>query len=209
MFCFTTKKKKQRPLHRWLFYPCLLAVFFFCFVLCTLVQKSQESRRKYRAAHSSVRSFARTVHWFACSAMVTSLVRSAALIRLLARSPTHSPAHGKVKDSMYQNDLIFVPQCITLKSEIVNLSLIWPKSAVKTAFKNSTRSQQHANRFLGGGENRESTLVQNNQESMHWTTCTHCSLIGLLSPACFGRMLACMLCCTHSLTSGGGKLKTF
>ena len=40
------------------------------------------------AIRSSVHSFARTAHSFACSALLASLARSAALIRLLARSLT-------------------------------------------------------------------------------------------------------------------------
>jgi len=44
---------------------------------------------------SSFRSFARTAHSFACSALLATLVRFAALIRSLARSLTHSGAHGK------------------------------------------------------------------------------------------------------------------
>ena len=45
-------------------------------------------RVKYWAIRSSVRSFARTAHSFACSALLASLARSAALIRSLARSLT-------------------------------------------------------------------------------------------------------------------------
>ena len=43
----------------------------------------------------SARSLARAAHTFACSALLASLARSAALIRSLARSLTHSGAHGK------------------------------------------------------------------------------------------------------------------
>ena len=41
-------------------------------------------------------SFARTAYSFTCSALLTLLVRSATLIRSLARSLAHSGAHGKV-----------------------------------------------------------------------------------------------------------------
>ena len=40
----------------------------------------------YWASHSSVRSFARAAHSFACYALLASLTHAAALIRLLARS---------------------------------------------------------------------------------------------------------------------------
>ena len=52
----------------------------------TVVQISQNSRRKYWATRSSVRSFARTAHSFACSGLLASLAPSAALTRSLARS---------------------------------------------------------------------------------------------------------------------------
>merc|ERR1712002_165326 len=60
------------------------------------VQMIRNRRVEYWAIRSSVRSFARTAHSFACSALLASLARSAALIRSLARSLTHSGAHGKV-----------------------------------------------------------------------------------------------------------------
>ena len=47
--------------------------------------------RALRCAHS----FARTAHSFACSALLASLARTAALICSLARSITHSGAHRK------------------------------------------------------------------------------------------------------------------
>ena len=52
----------------------------------TMVQNSQEYRLKYWATRSSVHSFARTAHSFACSGLLASLAPSAALIRLPARS---------------------------------------------------------------------------------------------------------------------------
>ena len=49
-------------------------------------QNKQKSRRRYWATRSSVRSFARTAHSFACSVLLASLARSAALSHLRARS---------------------------------------------------------------------------------------------------------------------------
>ena len=54
-------------------------------LLSTVGQNSQEYRLKYWATRSSLRSFARTAHSFACSTLLTSLTRSAALTRSLAR----------------------------------------------------------------------------------------------------------------------------
>ena len=56
----------------------------------TMVQKSQESRRKYWATCSSIRLFACTAHSFACSLLLALLAHSAALICLIARSFTHA-----------------------------------------------------------------------------------------------------------------------
>ena len=58
----------------------------------TMVQNNQKYKRKFWATCSSDRSFARTVHLFACSALLPSPACSAALIRSL----THSRAHEKV-----------------------------------------------------------------------------------------------------------------
>ena len=52
----------------------------------TMVDDSQEYRLQYWATCSSVRSFARTAHSFACPGLLASLVRSAALTRSLVRS---------------------------------------------------------------------------------------------------------------------------
>ena len=49
-------------------------------------QNNQKYRLKYWATRSSVRSFARTAHSFACSALLALLVRLAALTHLLAHS---------------------------------------------------------------------------------------------------------------------------
>jgi len=51
-----------------------------------MVDNSQEFRLWYWATRSSVRSFARTAHSFACSGLLASLAPSAALTRSLARS---------------------------------------------------------------------------------------------------------------------------
>ena len=49
----------------------------------TMVDNSQEYRLKYWATRSSIHSFARTAHSFACSALLVTLARS---IRSLAHS---------------------------------------------------------------------------------------------------------------------------
>ena len=59
-----------------------------------MVWNKQELRCKYWATRSSVCSFARTVHSFACSRLLASLAPSAALTRSLA----HSLARGEVID---------------------------------------------------------------------------------------------------------------
>ena len=61
----------------------------------TMVENSQKYRLKYWATRSSVRSFARTTHSFACSVLLALLARSAALTRSLAHL-AHSLAHGTV-----------------------------------------------------------------------------------------------------------------
>ena len=70
---------------------------------------------EYWAIRLSARSFARTAHSSACSALLASLARSAALIRSLARSLTHSGAHEKVVFVHETNASIpcsFGPLCI-------------------------------------------------------------------------------------------------
>ena len=62
----------------------------------TISEKDWNWRVGYWAIRSSARSFARPAHSFACSALLASLARSAALIRSLALSLTRSRAHGKV-----------------------------------------------------------------------------------------------------------------
>ena len=78
---------------------------FFPFPHSTVGQNSKELGCKYWATHSSLCSFAWTAHSFTCSALLALLVHSAALIRSLACSFTHSRACGEVYDSMFQNDL--------------------------------------------------------------------------------------------------------
>ena len=80
-----------------------------------MVDNSQEYKLEYWATRSSVWSFARTAHSFACSALLASLARSAALIRSLARSLTRSRAHGKAVFVYEMNASIsshFNPLCV-------------------------------------------------------------------------------------------------
>ena len=51
-----------------------------------LNDENRSRTKRYWAIRSSARSFARTAHSFACSALLASLARSAALIRSLAHS---------------------------------------------------------------------------------------------------------------------------
>ena len=72
-------------------------------------QNNQELGRKYCATRSSICSFACTAHSFiysAESALLTLLMRCAAIISTLARSLTNSRACGKVDDQMSQKDLV-------------------------------------------------------------------------------------------------------
>ena len=78
------------------FFPLPSLLLFLTFLLppspassfssSTVVDNSQEYRRKYWATRSSVRSFARTAHSFAWCGLLASIALSAALTRLLARS---------------------------------------------------------------------------------------------------------------------------
>ena len=63
---------------------------------------NQVSRKKYWATHSSVPSFARTAHSFACSGLLASLAPSASLTHLLAHSLSfaHYLARGTLSDWM-------------------------------------------------------------------------------------------------------------
>ena len=70
----------------------------------TVVWIKQESRRKYWANRSSVRSSALTAHSFTCSGLLSSLAPSAALTRLLARSLCSLPRSREREFWMSQND---------------------------------------------------------------------------------------------------------
>ena len=72
----------------------------------TMVENRKEHRCKYWTTRSSVRSFARTAHSFACSGLLASLAPSAALTRSLARSLCSLPRSWESEFLMSQNDLI-------------------------------------------------------------------------------------------------------
>ena len=80
---------------------------------CTVEQNSQETGRKYWATRSFVRLLAHTTLLFACSALLASLARFAALIHSRARSLTDFRARGKVNDLMFQNDLVLPHSAVT------------------------------------------------------------------------------------------------
>ena len=71
-----------------------------------MVDNSQEYRLQYWATRSSVRSFARIAHSFACSGLLASLAPSAVLTRSLARSLRSLPRSWESKFLMSQNDLV-------------------------------------------------------------------------------------------------------
>ena len=91
------------------FFICFCFLFFLTYILqCNLYSMlsshspvslfhcgPKQSRRKYRVSCSSVHSFIRTAHSFACSPLLALLERSTALIHLLARSLTHTQVCGK------------------------------------------------------------------------------------------------------------------
>ena len=84
---------------------------------CSMIQNDQVLR--HSPVRLSIRSCAGTVHSFARSARHPSLARSAALIRSLARSFTHSRACEKVKYCMPGNQnvlnrsvLVFFPSLL-------------------------------------------------------------------------------------------------
>ena len=84
-------------------------VFVFHHVNTHWVEIMSNRRVEYRA-----RSFVRTSHSFACSALLASLARSGALIRSFARSLTRSRAHGKAVFVYEMNSSILYnsgPQC--------------------------------------------------------------------------------------------------
>ena len=72
----------------------------------TVGQVNQKPRRKYWATRSSIHSFARTAHSFACFRLLASLAHSAALTRLLARSLCSLPRSWESELYMSQNDLV-------------------------------------------------------------------------------------------------------
>ena len=79
---------------KWIFHGHSLYFFIFVrIVVRTVGQINQETRCKYWATRSFVRSFARTAHSFACSGLLASLAPSAALTRSLACS-LHSLARS-------------------------------------------------------------------------------------------------------------------
>ena len=63
-----------------------LSVAPFLACRCSVGQNNPGNRLEYWATRSSVRSFACTAHFFACSGLLASLAPSAALNRSLARS---------------------------------------------------------------------------------------------------------------------------
>ena len=71
-----------------------------------MAKNNQETRCKYWATHSSIRSFARIGHSFAGSALLALLPGFAVLIHLLAHSLTHCQAHGKVKNQMLEQQAV-------------------------------------------------------------------------------------------------------
>ena len=94
----------------------------------TLVDNSQKYRLQYWATRSSVRSFARTAHSFACSGLLASLAPSAALTRSLARSLRSLPCSWGSEFLMSQNDLVlshsaaaFGPDLGSLRSSLRSL----------------------------------------------------------------------------------------
>ena len=72
----------------------------------TMVENSQEYRQKCWATRSSVRSFARSAHSFACCRLLASLAPSTALTRTLALSLCSLPRSWESEFSMSQNDLV-------------------------------------------------------------------------------------------------------
>ena len=77
--------------HRWrcqitTFSPILFSHLRLRFRCCTMGKINQKYRLKNWATQSSVFSFTRTAHSFACSTLLVSLARSAALTCLLACS---------------------------------------------------------------------------------------------------------------------------
>ena len=89
---------------------------------CTVGQNNQESRLKYWATRSSVRSFARTAHSFACSGLLASLPLSAAPTRSLARSLRSLSRSWESEFLTSQNDLVLSHSALASAS---SLSASW------------------------------------------------------------------------------------
>ena len=88
-----------------------------------MVQINQKLRCTYWATRSSVRSFTRTAHSSACSALLASLAPSAALTHSLAHF-VHSLARGKVNDWMFHNDLVLSHSAAL--ASVLLLPSLWP-----------------------------------------------------------------------------------
>ena len=93
---------------------------FFKFVVAaslrTVGQNNQKYRLKYWATRSSVRSFARTAHSFACSGLLALLASSAVF---LARSLRSRPRSWDSEYLMSQNDLVCpIVECLPGKSRV-------------------------------------------------------------------------------------------
>ena len=96
-----------------------------------MVQKDQKSRFKFWATRSSVRSFVRTIHSFACCALLALLARPAALTRSLVRSLAHFLARGTVNDW------------------IANLSVPFPFSLATYQLQNETQKLDLKEKVMG------------------------------------------------------------
>ena len=70
-----------------------------------MVQNNQEPRLQYWATCSSVHSFARTTHSFACSGLLRLRLSLCSLVPLLAHF-ARSLACGKLNDSVSQTELV-------------------------------------------------------------------------------------------------------
>ena len=74
--------------------------------LPTVVWIKQDSRRKYWATRSSIRSFTCTAHSFACPELLALLAPYAGLTHLLARYLRSLPRSWESELLMSQNDLV-------------------------------------------------------------------------------------------------------
>ena len=87
-----------------------------------MVWNKQESRRKYWATRSAVRSFSRTAHSLACSGLLASLMPSAALTHLLARSLRSLPRSWESEFFMSQNDPVLFHSASLLRMHNYKIS---------------------------------------------------------------------------------------